>query len=198
MKTKAKFYNPDFVPFALYKLEAIGRFVDVEDIFVKCYEMAPERFGWRKHPLPEIKKCSKALRDLEKNSPGLTLKTPDGLARQLTAEGIRWVEAKSEIFADILSLRVENPPTRRPNQRLLNEFSSHPIMVAFKGGEEFVLTKHGVADLLLCSPDSPPDVWRERLETYRSSAENAKRRDVVSVLDHLFTAKPEWFGGRDE
>lgn len=186
--------NPDFIPLAFYLLGAIGQFVDVEDAFVKCHELAPERFGWRKYPYPNYKTASKGLRDLEGKHPDLLIRTPDGLSRQLTAEGVNWVEKRLGHFQAVAVVPELRAPMRRPVNRMLNDFANHDVVRGFLTGNRDDLPKHVVADLMLCSPDSPASVWRERLETFRSAATSAKRHDLVECLDYLSAKHPEWFG----
>jgi len=186
--------NPDIIPIALDELGGAGRFVDVEDLFMRCYEIAPARFGWRKHKIPNYKILSKALRDFEEKYPDLLIKTPDGLKRQLSAEGIKWLRQKKPRYRKLLGSSVKPPPSRRPSQRILNELSENQLFVSYTNGEDFNLDKFSVADLLLCSPDSPTSIWKERLETFRSSAEDSNRKDLVRFLDALLRSHPEWFG----
>lgn len=196
MAKRSAIDNPDFVPLAFYLLGAVGQFVDVEDAFVKCYELAPARFGWRKHPFPNYKTASKALRDLEGNRPGILLRTPDGLERQLTANGVTWVEANLARFSEVEGRPELLAPTRRPFLRMLNDLSAHSLFLTFESGSLGHAKKHDVADALLCAPDSPPEVWRERLETFRAAAQYSKRSDVLRFLDELGETHPSWFEGR--
>ena len=85
MSQRPKVDNPELIPFAIYQLGGIGEFVDVEDIFVRCFDLAPERFGWRKYPYPNYKILSKALRDFEGSFPNYLIKNQDGLCRQPSA-----------------------------------------------------------------------------------------------------------------
>src|SRR5260221_11218026 len=103
-RKKSRIDNPEIVPFALFQLNGAGEFVDVEDIFDRCYQLAPERFGWRKYPYPNYKILSKALRDIEGKDPSLLLKTPDGLKRQLSAKAIQWVRDRLPEFKEILGV----------------------------------------------------------------------------------------------
>lgn len=197
MTKKAKLDNLDIIPYALYQLGGAGEFVDVEDIFLHCFELAPERFRWRKHAIANYKTLSKALRDFEGRHPDLLLKTEDGLSRQLSKEGIDWVRERLLQFGEVLSQPGANPPTRRREQKILNEFASHQLVVAFQKGKPEPLQKYAVADLLLCAPDSPTDVWRERLETFRSAASAAGRPNLIEFLDYMRSTRPEWFGGKN-
>jgi len=80
---------------ALYRLGGATEFIEVEDIFLKCFQLAPNRFSWRtRENLPDYKKCSKALRDAEAKQPHFLVKTGDGFKRQLTVEGQKWIEAQ--------------------------------------------------------------------------------------------------------
>lgn len=197
MTRKRRVDNPDIIPFALYQLGGAGQFIDVEDIFLRCFKLAPERFRWRKHLIANYKTLSKALRDFEGRHSALLLKTEDGLSRQLSKEGIDWVNARLGDFQEVLSQPGANPPTRRREQKLLNEFAGHRLVRAFEKGSAADLQKFEVADLLLCAPDSPTDVWIERLETYRSAASAAGRPNLVEFLNHVRSRKPEWFGGKN-
>lgn len=188
--------NPDFIPLALYDLGGAGTFVDVEDVFVRCYELAPDRFGWRKRDYPNYKTIYKALRDFEARHPRLLLKAPDGLSRQLTAEGIAWVEERLPLFSRYVKSPGQNPATRKRTQRLLNELAQDPVVRLFISTGMVELVKYSVADALACAPDSPVSVWKERLESYRAAATSANRPDLVEFLDFVAIQHPEWFGGR--
>jgi hypothetical protein len=193
MTQRTRVDNPDLVPFSLYELGGVGEFIDVEHVFVKCWELAPERFGWRLYRHPNYKTLSKALRDFEGKYPTHLLKTPDGLGRQLSAEGLEWLRERMPELEATLGAPGSNPPTRRPVQRLLNDLAESALVHEFLDGTSPVLQKHQVADLLLCSPDSAPSVFRERLESYRAAALEGGRPDLLEFLDFLRSEKGEWF-----
>lgn len=195
MTEKFKIDNPDFIPLTLYHKGGAGQFIDVEDVFIGCHELAPERFGWRKYNYPNYKILSKALRDFEQRHPDLLIKTPDGLSRQLSAEGVEWVRGRLPQYKQLVEGIGRAPATRRPGQRILNEMSAHRLVREFLTGSCPSLVKHEVADLLLCSPDSAPPIWRERLESYRSAASESNRPDLLGFLDYVKNEKPAWFGG---
>ena len=84
--------NQDALVWALWLLGGADRDVDVEDIYIKCFEIAPARLGWRTRPeIPDYKKTSKALQSVEsKELPGLLHRT-HALRRRLTNAGVEWV-----------------------------------------------------------------------------------------------------------
>jgi len=195
MASRSTVGNRDIIPYALYLLGGSGRYIDVEEIFVRCYEIAPQRFSWRTHPLPNYKTASKALRDFEARFPNALMKTQDGLGRQLSTEGIEWVRGRLSNLEHVFGLPLGGMSRRRPSQRLLGEFAANPIVEKHLRGIRVEVTRYQAAEILLCAPDSPPEVWRERLETYRSASEAVGRSDLKGFLAALEDAHPDWFGG---
>lgn len=195
MKKASNVDNPDIIPFTIYQLGGIGIFVDVEDVFVRCYKLAPERFGWRKYKYPNYKILSKALRDFEGKYPDHLIKTPDGLRRQLSAEGLEWLKGRLPTLERAFHAPGISPPIRRPVQRMLNDLANNPLVQNFLAGERLEIRKHEIADMLLCSPDSPTSVFKERLEVYRVAAKSGGRRDLTKFLEYLRTRHKQLFGG---
>jgi hypothetical protein len=195
MNKRSNVDNLDIIPFAVFKLGGVGVFVDVEDVFVCSYKLAPERFGWRKHRYPNYKILSKALRDFESRYPNYLIKTADGLSRQLSAEGLEWLKDRLTDFERALNVPGVNPPVRRPIQRMLNDLANNPFVQRFLAGEMLDVRKHEVADVLLCSPDAHADVFRERMQTYRAAAKHGGRLELLRFLDYLCEQYSDWFGG---
>jgi hypothetical protein len=193
MVEKSVVDNPDIIPYALYLAGGAVEFIDVEDIAVKCYELAPERFGFRKYSYPNFKTFSKALRDLEEKRPDLLMRTPDGLQRQLSPEGLQLVERRRSLFERALGTEGANPPTRRRTQRVLNELRGQRLVEQYLAGERPDLVRHEVADLLLTAPDSPPDDWLRRAQSLQAAAADAGRADIRAFLEWVQATKPEWF-----
>ena len=125
----------------------------------------------------------------------MIIKTPDGLSRQLSSDGVNWIRRRISFFRKFVDLPTISQTSRRPNQRIINEIANHPLYRAYSYGNALELDKYEVADLMLCSPDSPVALWNERLETYKSTAEDSKRHDILKFLNFLFDSKPDWFGG---
>lgn len=182
--------NPTIIARALYDLGGAGRFVDVEDLLYRAYELSPERFGWRTRALPNYKTLYKALRDFEAAHPAAILKTTDGLGRQLSAEGIDWIENQEQLPEP----QDGTVRAQRSVQRLLARLYASSIFEAYVSGSTPRPNRYEVAELLVTAPDGSPDIWRERIETYRAAARLAKRRDLMSFLDYLVMLDPERFG----
>ena len=70
--------NQDLFVWSLFLLNGGSEWVDVEDIYLKSFELAPERLSWRtRRDIPDYKKCAKALQSVEapgKNHEGMLVK----------------------------------------------------------------------------------------------------------------------------
>jgi hypothetical protein len=187
--------NWEIFLWALGLLGGTNDFVDVEDVFVKCFELAPKRFAWRtRDDLIDKEKCTKATRDSDARRPRLLLKTGDGLKRQLTVEGQEWVQANERRMVAVLhSGKAVQEPRSRPRVRMLAEVErSDPYQ---RWSEDGVLPaeKWRVAELLRCSPDSDHRIWRNRLQVLRAAANGADHARLLEFLDELAATYPGWF-----
>lgn len=189
--------NSDIFLWALYDLGGSSEFVDVEAVFLKCFEIAPQRFAWRtRDDLPDYKKCSKALRDAEARRPPLLVKTGDSFGRQLSVQGQKWVEANGErLRARLTPGRVVQEPRQRPRSRMLAEAEQAAAFEEWQADGVVPAEKWRIAELLRCSPDSDAAVWRNRLDTLRAAAYAADRKALLEFLDAVANKHTDWFAG---
>jgi hypothetical protein len=181
--------------FGLALLDGASRFIDVEDAFVKCYELAPRRFSWRtREDLPDYKKCSKALRDAEARMPPLLIKTADGFKRRLTMEGQQWTASNRSRMAAISggAWRTDQPKSR-PQARLLAEVERSAVFKQWAGTGSLAPQKWRYAELLRCSPDSQTRVWKERLQLLRAAAFQAENQKVMEFWAQVSGSHQDWF-----
>jgi hypothetical protein len=187
--------NRDIYMYALYRLQGAGQFVDVEDVYEECWRLSPSRFGWRKHNYPNYKIAAKAQQEIERAHPELTLKTLDGLGRQLTDQGMAWVRDRLPELQELEIGKTRAPAVRSASHRSVVELEKHATVRLFLTGHPVEFRKIEVAQLLKCAPDSRPSVWRERLGTLRSAAADDERPDLIGFLDTVERMYPDWFGG---
>jgi hypothetical protein len=186
--------NSDVFLWALYDLDGADEFVDVEDVFIKAFELAPLRLSWRTRPdLPDLKKCSKALRDAEGRDPRLLVKKGAEM-RRLTVEGQQWIEENFDRLAQALGGEgpVRAPRARTPS-RLVSQAVQSAVFATWVETGTITDEKWRVAEMLRCSPDSSRAVFRDRLETLRGAAYSAGRHDALELLDALVTQRADWF-----
>jgi len=186
--------NQDIFLYALYRLGGAGQYVDVEDVVQECWRLSPTRFGWRKLQYPSDRTGWAAVGHIENGRSDLMMKTPNGLGRQLSAGGVEWVRARMSSFERLASEETRAPKTRRPSFKIVAEASQHPWAASYLSGDRSKqLGKLAAAGLLRCAPDSPRDVWRQRLATLRSAAADNERSDILELLENIERSHPDWF-----
>lgn len=189
--------NWEIFVWALAELGGAHRMVDVEAVFYRCFELAPLRFAWRtRADLPDYKKCAKSLRDAEARKPAFLIKTGDRFGRQLTVAGQEWVAHRRSRFRSLfITGRNVSEPRQRPRSRMLAEVEDSDVFQLWMTDDILPPDKWKVADLLRCSPDSSHRIWSDRLQTLKSAAFAAEKREILRFLDQLERSNPEWFGG---
>lgn len=197
MSPSDKVANWEIFLWALYILGASTNFVDIEDVAIQCYSLAPARFGWRTRPdLPDYKRLYKALQEAEMRRPLLLVKTGDAFGRQITAEGQKWIEANLQRLSRVLNPGAHVPePKVRPSSRMLAEIESTEAFTNWKDTGAIPHEKWRMAEVLRCSPDSSTATWTDRLESAKATAHAADRKPIIQFLEAVATIHPEWFGG---
>ena len=160
--------NQDVFVWALYLLGGADKDVGVEDVCLKCFEIAPARFSWRTHPeLPDGVKGLKALSVAEnKTHVGLILR-PNKFNCRLTLEGIKWVEAYRAILEKIYSKGiVQASKTTNQHERRRHELKKSDAWAKFLIDPKTVEISDAAA-ALQCSAASPMSVWSGRVNDLR-------------------------------
>ena len=174
--------NSELFVWALYLLGGAEHDVDVEDIYLKCFEIAPARLGWRTKPkLPDYKKTAKALQSVEAETE--FIHKTHKYARRLTSSGLTWVHQNLEKLQTNYDSQVVQPAaTNHFFQRSLF-IKSHPIWNEFKKGNSIDVL-HTLADSLECSPASPSQTWEGRFVDLQTMASVLK--DEALEQFHIF------------
>lgn len=186
--------NSDVFLWALYELGGSEDFVDVEDAFFRAFELAPLRLSWRtREDLPDLKKCSKALRDAESRRPLLLLKR-GAESRRLTVEGQKWLEDNFDRLAESLGDKKIIVASRiSGHSRLVGQALRSRVFKKWKDEGAMTDEKWQVAEMLRCSPDSSRTVFRNRLEALRSASYSSGRTDALEFFDAVRDQHPDWF-----
>lgn len=179
--------NQDVFVWALYILGGADRDVDVEDIYLKCFELAPARLGWRTQPhIPDYKKTSKALQSVEATTHVGLIHRPHQYSRRLSIEGIRWVETYKEILEKVYSGQIVAAPINTSvHERLRQTIKQSSAWHIYRSGETN-LDISDIAALLRCSATSPQDTWKSRILDLRRASEvltDKELGDFASVVE---------------
>ena len=172
--------NQDALVFALYLLGGADKDVDVEDMFLKCHELAPARLSWRTRPdLPDYKKVSKALQSVEASTHVGLFHHTNQYARRLTLDGNRWVETYISILERVYSKApVQASKNTNMHERKRHEIKNSQVWVLFKespaniGIEDF-------ASVLQCSAASSQTTWASRVHDVKRAADVLQDQELM-------------------
>lgn len=173
--------NQDALVFALYLLNGADQDVDVEEMFLKCHELAPARLSWRTRPdIPDYKKVSKALQSVEASTHiGLFHRT-NQYARRLTLDGVRWVETYLSILEKVYSNSpVQASKATNMHERKRHEIKSSDVWTLYKSDPNS-LTVVDFASVLQCSAASSPVTWASRVHDVKRAADVLKDGELMS------------------
>ena len=172
--------NQDALVYALYLLGGADKDVDVEDMFLKCHELAPARLSWRTRPdLPDYKKVSKALQSVEASTHVGLFHHTNQYARRLTLDGNRWVETYISILERVYSKTpVQASKNTNMHERKRHEIKNSQVWVLFKespaniGIEDF-------ASVLQCSAASSQTTWASRVHDVKRAADVLQDQELM-------------------
>jgi hypothetical protein len=172
--------NQDALVFALYLLGGADKDVDVEDMFLKCHELAPARLSWRTRPdLPDYKKVSKALQSVEASTHVGLFHHTNQYARRLTLDGNRWVETYISILERVYSKApVQASKNTNMHERKRQEIKNSQVWVLFKESP----TNIGIEDfasVLQCSAASSQTTWASRVHDVKRAADVLQDQELM-------------------
>lgn len=171
----------------LAQLGGSERFVDIEEVTLGAYRIAPSRFSWRTRPdLPSTENVRWALVHAKARDVGLVVQSTDGQSWKLTADGVAFVRKHADDLA-----RANLPPanigkeTGRASERV-GQIRRHPLYRDHQQGTPIVdRQRHEIADLLITPPDAPKTLVMRRLDAARAAAEVVHDLDVLRFLDEV-------------
>jgi len=187
-----KLSDIDIVVFALYLLDGWQKRVHTEDIALKCYELAPNRFSWVKYPqYPDLRTAYFALGDAKKQKYGALVKGESERKKtiksiggwMLTASGIHWIKINTARIEKYLD-RQTPIGARLPGDRKLKELLGSAAFKKFTGlGEQAEISHAEFAESLICTVNTGAEVLNDRLEQLYSIAEKLKREEVKNYVN---------------
>ena len=173
--------NQDALVLALYMLGGADKDVDVEDMFLKCHEIAPARLSWRTRPdLPDYKKVSKALQSVEASTHIGLFHHTNQYARRLTLDGVRWVETYMPILEKIYQKApVQASKANNMHERKRQEIKSSDVwnLVQTDPGS---ITIVDLASILQCSAASSKVTWESRIHDVKRAADVLQDKELMS------------------
>jgi len=183
--------NQDLFVWSLFLLNGGSEWVDVEDIYLKSFELAPERLSWRtRRDIPDYKKCAKALQSVEapgKNHEGMLVKKSEH-ERKLSTKGLEWCNTYAELLKGVYEgERVQTQATHEAARRVRQVLNFGPF-IEFSETGQLNFEPWELADLLRCAVDSSSDIWQARLAVFAEASIFENNKEVQTFV----TAIQEW------
>ena len=193
MKEKVnKLSNMDVVLYVLYKLGGWQKRINMEDITLECFKVAPRKFSWIKHPqYPDIMPVLFSLESAKKKQYGAlvvgeterkrTVKIIGGW--MLTVQGIRWI--KNNIFR-IEQILNENKirGERLFIDRKINElYKSKAFNKFLLEGDKANISHAEFAESLICTINTGVDILNTRLNEIDSTAEVLRKDELKKYVN---------------
>jgi hypothetical protein len=179
--------NADLIVWACYAAGGYERWIDVEELYLKAFELGPTRLAWRTRPdLPDYKKCAKALQEIEdeKRSDHLGLFLKQGrYTRQLSDDGLKWCESYKSLLESLYGGGFVPSQSGSEMARVIGTVESSDAFQAYRKSGVVEVELWELADALQCLPSSSHDVWMARLDKLRLAADMNGRQDIGKFVD---------------
>lgn len=191
--------NADLFLWALALVGGRDGYVDIEDVYWKCFELAPKRFGWRTRPdIPDLQKISVARRDAIKkqssNDVELIASQEADVRKgrpvpaynwRLTSAGSAWIDRFADRLQRLYGGGSIPAPARRPDEARLSSIRDAGAFLEWSTTGQVHAEIWELADLLECSPSSTREVWDLRLDTLEQAARQRDDNEFVEFMGAL-------------
>ena len=177
--------NNEIFLWALYLLGGTERKVDVEDIYLKAFELAPLRLGWRTRPdIPNFKKAHHALSDVE-NRAGIGYLIKLGANyRQLSPQGAAWIEENHKKMEDLFSGESKVSVAQKSDtSRLAKKLLQSEAWKLWSNQKEVPLAY--LASALECSTFSTQEVWAARIASLTAAGISTNNSDILDFAEFV-------------
>ena len=171
---------------ALYELGGDVSRQHSEDVAVRCFKVAPRRFGWKRYPeYPSEVTARVALGDAKKIKYGSLVSGSAKTNWILTRAGVTWSEAHRHLLNATTMSGVSR--LRTDDVKALEVLRQHRVFSAWESGGPYP-AQALVADSVQLLPDAPHDAVVRRLEELSNAAETAGFSELRGCLTWLMNA----------
>jgi hypothetical protein len=174
--------NVDLLVWACYKAGGFEKWIDVEELYLKAFELGPARLSWRTRPdLPDYKKCAKALQELEdpKRSDHLGLFLKNGrYLRKLSDSGLAWCTTNATLLEKLYGSGQVRPQLNSETSRIVALVERSMAFRHFETTGIEGLEIWMIAEAIQCLPDSSPAVWAASFDRVQAAGVACGREAV--------------------
>ncbi len=179
----------DYALAAVLRLGGDTSMVDVEDVALEAYRLAPDRFRWRRHDLPNLELVRVILSDANKKGAHLLLRDDSRKCRMLSVEGLRRAKVALGRLDDDDKSDQRDGTLRRQDLGEIARMERHPAYLRWREVGIQSIDAVDLADLARCSASTPAKVFSDRLRRSQTAAAYWNRDELVRFLgeaaDHL-------------
>ena len=178
--------NSDLSVYACYLAGGYERWLDVEELYLKAFELAPARLSWRTRPdLPDYKKCNRIFEVSDptrgKNLQRLILKRGKYQCK-LSDEGYAWCLQYASILQSLYKGGVVPTAAVQEASRVIRNLEKTEAFKKFIKTGKIESPRWELAEAFQCIVDSDEVVWIGRFDQMIVLAENNGREDVLQFV----------------
>lgn len=167
----------------MYIEGGFGRWIDVEDLFLRAFQLAPHRLSWRtRSDLPDYKKLSKALQSVEDSQRtkhhGLLMQNGEHL-RKLTTTGKEWCEQHLVHLESLYGAHQVPSSANQAPARLVRYVTGTEAFKYFVSTGQVTRQRWQLAEALQCLVDSSAEVWNQRLDELQAAGEATANQHIT-------------------
>jgi len=171
----------DYVLLALLNLGGDAAMVDVEDLAVEAFRLAPQRFRWRKYDHPSLETVRVALKDLNKGGTATVLSSASGHERMLTAPGAERARSVVARLGSATAPREDEALRRRTNAELAR-VEAHPAYARWRANGWSAIDAVDLADMVRCPVSTPPAAFLSRVRRMEAEAARWQRGELQQFM----------------
>jgi hypothetical protein len=181
------FRTVDYVIAALFRLGGSTRPVDIEDIGMECFRIAPHRFRWRKYPDQiDLAQVRDGLSDARKEGNGVLVVGDRKQGWSLTQAGIRWAHQLPSLLGEESSagrIRLDVPVRAAEKQRVLASVALRKAA----GNQIESVTPQEFRELLRIDRYVTPEKYSQRLAiVLESFADDLVAQSLIADMERRY------------
>ena len=157
-----------------------------EDVAVKCFELAPNRFCWRRYPqYPHLETAAMALRNAKRSKNGALVSGSNRIGWLLATSGVDWVQEAQHFLSSAERMRSRTA-LRREDVSELDALRSHQAFSAWQARSD-VIHVYQVADAVRLTADAPREIIGRRIDELYNKARLAGISELQEYITWLRT-----------
>jgi hypothetical protein len=182
-------YNQnDLLLWALYLCGGSENWIDVEQMYLKAFELGPASLSWRtRMDIPDYKKCAKALQSLEdskKSNRSTFIVKRDRYNRMLSKQGADWCRKYSKVLEGLYQGKPVFAKTSEHARQIQHVRSSDSFLAWNSAGFESLQLPQ-LRELFRCSPHTNRANWDKRLNALDAEARVISDHEIESFIQDI-------------